>query len=215
VNATGARIVLAIAVVLLVVAIPVSAAPVPIFNPSFESPALPDGGSNVAITDWTTVGSGAFNPMAGVHYTGPGATDGVQVAYSNGGSISQVLGATLTANTLYALQVDVGDRLDAPFPGYTIGLFAGGNLLAQDSSSLAPNDGFLTSTTTYLASPGDASLGQSLEIRLSSPGIQVNFDNVRLDATAVAIPEPSSLALTAIGGLIGCGAAWRRRRRAD
>src|SRR5687768_8424002 len=63
-----------------------------VLNPSFESPALTDGAFSPPpvppITSWIVgggTGAGVFNPTTGVHYTGPGATNGVQVAYSNGG----------------------------------------------------------------------------------------------------------------------------------
>jgi hypothetical protein len=37
---------------------------------------------------------------------------------------------------------------------------------------------------------------------------------INLQLTPSAVPEPASLALTGIGGLIGCGVAWRRLSRA-
>src|SRR5438093_8730724 len=80
------------------IAAPAHATPILVLNPSFESPPQADGmfTTDGIITDWTTnPNGGVFNPVTGVHYSGPGATDGVQVAYSNGGIISQVLGATL------------------------------------------------------------------------------------------------------------------------
>ncbi|NJR43725.1 MAG: PEP-CTERM sorting domain-containing protein [Akkermansiaceae bacterium] len=104
--------------------------------------------------------------------------------------------------------VDVGDRRDLVFPTYFIELFAGSTLLVQDNSSLTPNDGFLTSTLTYLSPASHPELGQPLQIRLRSTGSgiqQVNFDNVRLDA----VPEPSSLAMLAVGAMAFCN--FRRR----
>src|SRR5262249_15473458 len=113
-------------------------------------------------------------------------------------------------------QVDVGDRKDSTLTKYTIGLYAGGNLLAQDDSSLTPNDGWLTSTVTYLAGAADPFLGQALEIRIAfktGGGIQTNFDNVRLDGTPqepFTVPEPASLALAGFG--VGALAILSRRR---
>ena len=55
----------------------------------------------------------------------------------------------------------------------------------------------------------DTLIGNSVANTLiGGGGTQVRFDNVRLDATAAAIPEPSAVALFAIGGL----ALLRRRR---
>src|SRR5690606_19648952 len=109
-----------------------SSVELPVLNPSFEQPALADGGFTGTITDWQIVGaaSGVFNPTA-TQYPTQQATDGEQVAYSNGGSIRQTLAAMLEANTTYTLQVDIGDRLDTGVPGYTVELWAGGVLLAS------------------------------------------------------------------------------------
>jgi len=134
--------------------------------------------------------------------------DGVQVAYSNLEPVAQFLGVTLTADTLYTLKGDVGDRKDTIFPGYTIGLHSGGQPLAVDNSSLTPNDGFLTSTLTFLALPGHPNLGQVLEIRLASAGLQTSFDNVRLGATPTSelIPALGSRGILVLGlGLLALG----------
>jgi hypothetical protein len=65
--------------------------------------------------------------------------------------------------------------------------------------------GWSTFSVVYNALPGD--VGQTLAIRLSAQAAQGNFDNVRLDATAV--PEPASAALVALG----LASAWVVRRR--
>jgi hypothetical protein len=39
----------------------------------------------------------------------------------------------------------------------------------------------------------------------------VNLDNIQLSTTAV-VPEPPTLILGSIGGLMGLGYAWRRRK---
>jgi len=194
-------------------AIPAQGAIVAVVNPSFESPTTADFTSGV-ITGWllsAPAQQGVFRPSA-FPSVGMGTTEGTQTAFLNQGFISQTLPSLLTVNTSYTLQVDVGDRLDLPFPGYAVQLFAGSTLLAQESS-LVPNNGFLTSTVSFTALPGNVAIGQAIQIRLVSNGVQVNFDNVRLDATAVpaAIPLPASAAIWGLGTL-GLGLIYRRRK---
>ena len=196
-----------------------------IVNASFETPAKADGDSSPPptppIVGWIVgggTGAGVFNPITGIHYSGPGATDGLQVAYSNGGgsNIAQILGDTLTANTQYTLRVDIGDRFDTAFGGYTVDFLAGTTVLASDNNTLLPNDGFLTSTVSFFAPSGHANLGQSLQIRLTSNGVQTNFDNVRLDATPLQVsvtPEPATLCIWSVFGLIAMTRVFPRRNR--
>ena len=176
-------------------------------NASFEFAELDDGSFvRSAPEGWTLLDGrfGSFDPTAA---TFPGVPDGENTAYSNGGTIAQVLAAVLEANTTYTLQVDLGNRPETPFPGYLVQLIAGGTLLAEDTATLEPpGQGFTTSLVTYAALPDNPMIGQSLEIRLVSLGLQVNFDDVKLIRTP--IPTPGALALLAVAGLV-CG---RRRR---
>jgi hypothetical protein len=186
-----------------------------IANHSFEEPGatsfteeLGEFFTDRVISGWQGNGPFAFSEgvlraKQGVSYTGITATDGLQVGYSNGGIISQVLSEVLMPNFEYSLYVDIGNRLGSPFLGYRIGLFAGGNLLVINNSSVIPIDGgFATAKISYFASTFDPNLGKNLEIRLTSTpsqtfeGRQVQFDNVRLSAEAV--PEPSTLAFWSI-----------------
>lgn len=145
----------------------------------------------------------------------------------------QTLAATLQANTDYSLSVEVGNiasgtdqngnfyNLDE-FPGYRVELLAGGVVIAQDNNSLTIAEGeFSTSTVNFSVGAAHAQLGQALGIRLvnlnvipagytqiTSPDLEVDFDNVMLDATSV--PEPASLWLMS---LCGMGMIVTRRRR--
>ncbi|MEO2048049.1 MAG: hypothetical protein ABGX16_15945 [Pirellulales bacterium] len=124
------------------------------------------------------------------------------------------LGDTLQANTIYMLSVEIGNIDSATstggsffdlrgLPGYRVDLLAGvdlpsgGVIVAQDNNSLfeAINDGeFLTSTVTLTTGSAHPQLGQTLGIRLVNlnqigpafpdSDLEVDFDNVRLDAVA-------------------------------
>lgn len=146
--------------------------------------------------------------------------------------LQQTLSATLQTNTKYTLQVEVGNIGDAGdevafelagFPGYAVILAARNSLedpnsfqiLAMDYDSLSPTlaEGtFATSTLEFTSSTIEPLVDMQLMILLinlnSAPGIEVNFDNVRLDAEAV--PEPATAVLM-IGGLFGALAFNRRR----
>jgi hypothetical protein len=138
--------------------------------------------------------------------------------------LQQVLAATLELSTEYTLTVEVGNFRPSPggdpwnfagFPGYRVDLLAGATVLASDNNTLAPGEGiFLTSTVSFTTGASHPAAGQPLSIRLVNlngpgAGVEVNFDNVSLNAEAV--PEPSGLALLAVGTLIGL----RGRRRRD
>ena len=146
----------------------------------------------------------------------------------------QTLGDTLQSNTRYELNVEVGNIGSgiavngaffdlSGFAGYRIDLLAGNSVIAQDMNSLLiPEAEFLTSTLTVDIGASHANLGEALGIRLVNlnvtplgsdpfdpPDLEVDFDDVRLDATAVAIHAPAALSIFALG----LGAIFLRRRR--
>ena len=122
--------------------------------------------------------------------------------------IRQTLDVVVTEGTTYTLTVEVGNiasgtglppfdsfgfyDLDG-FPGYSIQLTANGEVLAEDFNSLViPEGDFRTATCSVEIGPDHPLLGVPIEIRLISlnledspddPGIEVDFDDVRLDAT--------------------------------
>lgn len=135
--------------------------------------------------------------------------------------LQQTLSNTLQLSTAYTLNVAVGNfrfTIGDPwnfvgFPGYRVDLMAGSTILSSDNNTLTPNEGqFLTSTVSFTTGLSHPNAGQLLRIRLVSlngSGVEVNFDNVLLDATA--IPEPSTT--TAVfGGIIIIGALLKRHR---
>jgi hypothetical protein len=174
-------------------------------DPSFEGVALAPGGftsGTYAANSWNSnANAGIFRPTAASYPSG--VPDGVNIGYSSSAAvIDQVLTATLTANTVYTLSVDVGNRLDTPHnDGYTIQLLAGGTVLNGTTNFPNPTQGnFVVATDSYTTGAADPLLGQPLEIKLISAATgQTSFDNVLLDASPVNVPEPTTLALFAIG----------------
>ncbi len=146
----------------------------------------------------------------------------------------QTLPVNLAADVLYELQVEVGNigsgvasngtffDLDE-FPGYRVELLAGGVMIAADEDTLSiPEYEWRTSTVNFLADAGHAQLGQPLAIRLvnrneippgytqqDSPDLEVDFDDVALEATPV--PEPT--AMFPVGTVLVAWLTRTRRRR--
>jgi hypothetical protein len=201
----------------------VKAALLTVANNSFETPVITNPQGSISATgpfgDWTFAGGmnqGFINPGVGESNTpgfwyGPSPTlpNGNQVAWSNGGTISQTLTATLQTNTKYTLGVHVGRRQNVAFAGYNIELLAGNTVLASDNS-VTPAAGSFGYVTVDYTSGISVTPGQALQIRLTSNGIQTNFDNITLDAAS--IPEPSAI-LGLLGfGLLGIASKLRQKQ---
>jgi hapalindole H/12-epi-hapalindole U/12-epi-fischerindole U synthase len=115
------------------------------------------------------------------------------------------------------------------FPGYRVELWAGENLLAADDNALGgfiPEGEFLRSEFQFASGVAPIGLGESLKIRLinlneesADPdpeggrfhGIEVDFDDVRLDVVTRGepVPEPATASLI----LLGLAGLARLRRR--
>lgn len=164
----------------------VAAVDVAIANPGFEADPLPLGGIRRTITGWRTSpggGDGIFRPTAS-DYPG-GIPEGRNVAYVNlpGNSVRQTLTTPLRADTTYVLSVAVGWNNNDRFAGSIVQLRAGGTVLAEDRSSLRPAQGtWVRTAVRYTSGDSDPELGAPLEIWLLSPGVQANYDDVRLTA---------------------------------
>jgi hapalindole H/12-epi-hapalindole U/12-epi-fischerindole U synthase len=158
--------------------------------------------SNIIGQDFNSIG--VLNPTGTPLYPG-GAPQGKNVALvflwrmqTDGlpAGISQQLTATLQAQMQYNLRVRIGNIAPEPgvgwdltgFPGYRVELLAGTTILAADDNTLLPAEGtFLESQVSYTTAMADPALGQPLGIRLinlnkANSGIEVNFDDVRLEA---------------------------------
>lgn len=207
-------------------------------NPGFESPVLAAGTFNTTVlpTGWSAYGYvdvfagrdlGVLNPETTVLYAEPvpeGSNVGVVFLLTGGpteSGLQQTLTETLQVGMTYTLSVQVGNIAPdggpfnfAGFPGYRVDLMAGDLVIAFDNNTLLPGEGrFLQSTVTAAIGASHPAAGQPLGIRLVSldgpTGIEVNFDDVRLEA--VAVPEPASTTALVAGGLVAF--AWMRRRR--
>jgi hypothetical protein len=216
------------------------AAMISVTNPGFESPALADGTFNTTVlpTGWSAYGYvdvfagrdlGVLNPATTVLYAEPvpeGSNVGVVFLLTGGpteSGLQQTLADTLQVGMTYTLNVQVGNI--APdggsfdftgFPGYRVDLMAGALLIASDNNTLLPGEGrFLQSTVTAVIGASHPAAGQPLGIRLVSldgpTGIEVNFDDVRLEA--VAIPEPATTSAMVAGGLLALASIRRQIRR--
>lgn len=164
---------------------------------------------------------GVWNPTGTNSYGGDDAPhlNNIGVVFlSNTSNIAeagleQVLTSTLQMSTFYTLTVEVGNFAGSigsfnftGFPGYRVDLLAGSTVIASDNNTLTPGEGiFETSVVTFETGSNHTNAGEALSIRLvnlNGAGIEVNFDNVRLDASPV--PEPSTAFLGALGMIFGC-----------
>lgn len=202
------------------------ATPIPVANSFFDLPAtgLPTNttthwneADNPAITGWSLSIGGGPPTGGGVQVGGqPGQLPGHHQSYGrvyDPGvglvTIRQDVGP-LVPNTAYTLTVGVaaGDG-SADRVGYgTLGLVEGdpeGFGYFYAISSFAVGGSFVDQTVSFTTgSSVSGHLGIALDVNFgpstgSGAFNEVDFQNVRLDATPV--PEPSALALAAVGGI--------------
>ena len=188
-------------------------------NDSFITSSAPTGWTAVGTIDFGWRAIGVVNPNTTPLYLDPvphGSNIGVAFlgpTFSNLPSgLHQTLTNTLQPRTTYTLTAFVGNMNSATtpphnqfnftgFPGYRIELRAGTSVLASDNNTLLPGEGrFLVSTVTVSTASTHSNLGQVLGIRLlnldAAGGIEVNFDDVRLDAS----PRPDPVVSVAPAG---------------
>jgi hypothetical protein len=136
--------------------------------------------------------------------------NGSVVAFTNGGALSQTLaGVSLLPNSVYTLSVDVGHRNDLSGANYSLNLLDGSNVFCSSTTGgVSKNSNSIVGGTfadiTLTCATGATPPAGLLGIELTGAGLQVDFDNVKLDVTssAVSTPEPSALALTFVGLLV-------------
>jgi flagellar capping protein FliD len=162
-----------------------------ITNPSFESQSLSNYGyTSSVITGWTvnTSGgdSGAYNPgEAPVEATTTGSN--TAYLYSDGATVSQVLGETYNSASTYQFKLDIGDLNyydHQPDANYTIKLYAGSTEIGTVSGT--SDIDALTEVTLNSSVSNSALNGQALKIEVTkNSGEELLIDNVRGTVTEV------------------------------
>lgn len=177
-----------------------SAASIPIVNPSFES----------GTAGWTSGGGvfDAFPPTAGM-FTEP-VPDGISILYLGGaspgpGSATQILGSTVEANTTYTLDFWVGFRAEPhiQLTTYTVSLLPSEPPM---TCGVPARGTFILCSLEFHSSAADVGLPLTLQIRVgdaSSAAVhQLAFDNFTLDASSVPEPSQCVLVFGALAGLL-------------
>jgi hypothetical protein len=168
---------------------------------SLESPTTSFGfsSSSVYVSGWTS--NAPFDSYTGG--VGWNDTYGASPSFGflNGSNrtMSQTLGATLAEGT-YTLTFGAAKYQDARPFGLSASLLAGTSAITpSESFTPTPLDGTLLNWSyTFNVDSSNLNLGQTLSLKFSTVGDSApKFDNVSLDFAA--IPEPSSLALAALG----------------
>lgn len=243
----------------LFLAVPGAAQPIALTNAGFEQPAIasnsfsttappPPGWSVYRPMDidfgFRTVG--VLDPLGSTLYAGPvpeGENVGVVFLLDDfndqtttaglEAGMQQVSTTPMAANTVYRLNVQIGNIANDPnpphsdfefagFPGYRVEITAGNPpmMVAEDDDGLLPAPGaFLESEVVLVVGASHPMLNEVLGVRLvnlnAAPGIEVNFDDVRLVAEPTPDPVPSlhPVAWAVLGGGV-LAAAWRRAARA-
>lgn len=185
----------------------------PIAAGAFATLAPPPGWTGYGPLNFGARTIGVLHPATTTLYTVPppeGNQVGVvflmdnpqqQLVFANSeAGLQQNLATVLQANRRYVLSVavgNIGNDVGAPFlfggfPGYRVELQAGGVPLATDLGSvLPPEAGFASVSLAVDIGANHPQLGQPLRIRLgnrnAAPGIEVNFDDVRLTMQPTAV----------------------------
>jgi hypothetical protein len=179
------------------------------------------GFNNGIVTGWAVTGfAGVWFPQVGPNNGAnffasvPAGNQVLYEGFNQPGDVTQALGVSLVANTVYTLTYFVGQRYDVPRSLYTVALDAGATVLASDSGGAPAAGAFVSRTITFTT--GASPIAGILTIDIASTGLAVTgapaqaaFDNFALNAVST-VPEPASILLIG-GGLLGLSLIGRKK----
>jgi hypothetical protein len=172
--------------------------------------------SNALVPGWSVNNGGSWQPTRWYFPTLP---NGSTVAYTINNSISQLLtGETVQPNSIYDLGVYVGNRGDGANGLYTISLdtILNGVMTTLCTTGVLNANNIAAHTFQQEGcqyQSGSTVPAGNLYLLFTAVSGQLDVDNVTLTDPQVNVPEPSSLLLLGVGGMLVLGAAFLNKKK--